>query len=282
MVPLRAMPNLSGARPPRGHPRRPLIIASTYARGCTMNEEPTASRIPLSFAEEGLWFLDQLAPGSAAYNESIGLRLRGPLDLPALAASLAELVRRHEALRTTYRTCEGAPESIIASALQPAVHRVDLSGVSRGEEEELRALAAEAAVPFDLVRGPLLRITLVRLASDDHRLHLSIHHSIYDAASREILLRELGRLYAAFSSGCPSPLPPPLAQARDSARWQRERQESEEVAAQLAFWRDRLAGLPEISLPADRPSPSEPSGRGARLAAAFPVRGLASLGELGR
>src|SRR5882724_476985 len=176
MVPLRAMPNLSGARPPRGHPRLPLIIASAYARGCMMNEEPTASRIPLSFAEEGLWFLDQLAPGSAAYNESIGLWLRGPLDFPALAASLAELVRRHEALRTTYRTCEGAPEAVIAPAFQPTVHRVDLSGIPGGEEEALRALVAEAAVPFDLARGPLLRIVLVRFASDDHRLHLSIHH----------------------------------------------------------------------------------------------------------
>ena len=243
---------------------------------------PIPRRAPLSFGQERLWFLDQLEPGSAVYNEAIALRLRGPLHEGALAGSLAEMMRRHEILRTAYVAAGGEPAQEVAPDLPVPLRRVDLEGVADAEIEGRRLLAEENGRPFDLERAPLFRVLLVRLGGSEHLLLITIHHSIYDAATFEILLRELSALYAALAAGRAPALPEPSAQYRDYAVWQRERQESERLATQLAGWRRRLAGLEDLELPTDRPRPARPSHEGARHYFALPDIPLESLGEVGR
>ncbi|MFL6289706.1 MAG: amino acid adenylation domain-containing protein [Thermoanaerobaculia bacterium] len=230
---------------------------------------PRGGELPASFAQERLWFLDQLGhlgDGGAAYNIPAGLRLRGPLSVPALRAALDGLACRHEALRTTFAltdemTDEMADEArvvqVVAPSLDLALPVVDLSGVPGGEA--LRVAAAEAARPFDLARGPLLRALLLRTGGEEHLLVLVMHHIVSDGWSMGVLLRELARLYGGAS------LPPAAIQYADYAAWQRGWLQGEPLRRQLDFWRGRLAGLPPLlELPADRPRPPIQGTRGGR------------------
>ncbi|MEA2692843.1 MAG: hypothetical protein QOJ16_2230, partial [Acidobacteriota bacterium] len=225
--------------------------------------------LPLSFAQERLWFLDQLDPGSAAYDVPAALRLRGLLAVPVLAASFAEIVRRHEALRTTFGLVEGRPAQVIHPATADSIlPEVDLAALPEAvrEMEARRLTAAEARRPFDLARGPLLRVALLRLAADEHLTVLNLHHIVTDGWSMGVLVEELGALYRSFLAGRPSPLPGLPLQYADFAVWQRGWLAGEVLAAEVAHWRTTLADLPPLDLPADRPRPPRRSGRGATRA----------------
>ncbi len=221
--------------------------------------------LPLSFAQRRLWFLDLLEPGTAAYNLPGSVRLEGRLDVTALAAGLGEAQRRHEALRTVFPVRDGEPVQIVEPAAPVAMPLIDLSGLpgeARDGEAE-RLAAAEARTPFDLARGPVWRVRLLRLGAEDHRLVVNLHHIAADGWSLGLLLREIAALYAAFSARRRSPLPDLPVQYADFSLWQRGWLAGGALEGQLAYWRQRLAGLPVIELPADRPRPAVRDSRGA-------------------
>ncbi|HEX5758263.1 MAG TPA: amino acid adenylation domain-containing protein [Thermoanaerobaculia bacterium] len=240
--------------------------------------------LPASFAQERLWFLMQFGVEPSAYNIASAVRLSGRLEVPALAAALAEVVRRHESLRTSFHVAEGRVVQAIAAEASAPLPRIDLAALGGAAEAELRRLAAaEAALPFDLARGPLLRSTLVRLDAAEHALLLTMHHVVSDGWSTAVFLRELSALYEAFAAGRPSPLPPLTVQYGDFAAWQRGWLQGAALAAQLAHWRARLAGLPELlELPLDRPRPAVQTFRGAQLPFALPSETARRLRALAR
>jgi amino acid adenylation domain-containing protein len=219
---------------------------------------PRDRPIPLSFAQERLWFLEQIDPGTAAYNMPGAVRIRGPVDEAALARSLDELWRRHEALRTTFGAEDGAPYQRIGPPSGFRMDIEDLASLDATEREAhvRRRATDEARRPFDLARGPLFRARLLRLADDEHVLLLALHHIVGDGWSLGVILREAGLLYRAFAAGQPSPLPDLRLQYADFAVWQRRCHEGPLLEDQLAYWRRKLAGLPLLELPTDRPRPA--------------------------
>ncbi|HEX9944888.1 MAG TPA: amino acid adenylation domain-containing protein, partial [Thermoanaerobaculia bacterium] len=226
---------------------------------------PRQEDLPLSFAQERLWFLDQLEPGNPAYNISAALRLRGSLDVAALARSFAEIVRRHEALRTTFPEIAGAPRQVVAPAAGPLLPVIDLGGLPAAAlaAEAFRLAGQEALRPFDLARGPLLRTSLLRRGEEEWTALLGVHHIVSDGWSLGVLVRELSALYAAFRRGDLSPLPELPVQYADYAVWQRQWLQGEALEVQLAWWREELAGAPTLlELPADRPRPPVQTYRG--------------------
>ncbi|MCP4661294.1 MAG: amino acid adenylation domain-containing protein, partial [bacterium] len=235
---------------------------------------PRDGAVPLSFGQQRLWFLDQLEPGNPTYNLPMAVRLSGPLHRAAFEASIGAIVRRHEALRTSFRTAGGDPVQVIAPALAVGLPVVDLGALPahRREPEIRRRYAEEAGRPFDLTRAPLLRLTLLGLDTEQHLLFLTMHHIISDGWSLGVFIREVGAFYEAFAGGKPSPsLPDPPIQYADFAHWQRRWLSGEGFEAQLAYWEERLAGLrEELELPTDRPRPAVPSYRGAMRAVALP------------
>ncbi len=254
----------------------------------------SAGEAPLSFSQERLWFLDQLQPGSPLYNIFGAVRLSGELDVAALAAAFAEIVRRHEALRTRFLERDGAPVEVVdPPPVAVPLPVVDLSGLAGPEAAARQLTARETAAreltdlaalrPFDLARGPLLRLTLLALGGGEHRLLFALHHIAGDGWSIELLLGEVRALYAALRAGRPSPLPPLPVQYRDYARWQRAWLAGETLAAELASWRAALAGAPEaLELPADRPRPPLQSHRGGEISLDLPAPEAAALDRLGR
>jgi amino acid adenylation domain-containing protein len=223
--------------------------------------------LPLSFAQQRLWFLDQLEPGLLAYNMLKAIRLTGPLDVAALEQSFSEIVRRHEVLRSTLPTLEGQPVLVIAPASRWTVPVVDLQGLPKADwESEVQRLATEEGQrPFDLAQGLLLRTTLLKLSEDEHVLLLTVHHIVFDGWSFDVLFRELTALYQVLSTGRPAPLPEPRIQYADFARWQREWLQGEVLEAQLSYWKRELDGrLPILELPADQPRPAVQTSRGAK------------------
>ncbi|WP_433217547.1 amino acid adenylation domain-containing protein [Microtetraspora malaysiensis] len=207
------------------------------------------SRPPLSFAQERLWFMEQFAPGTSAYVLPASARLRGPLPVERLRRALDAVVARHESLRMTFPAgTSGRPEVCVADHVAVPLRVVDAAT----EEAARHVLSTDAALPFDLAAGPLLRATLVRLAPDDHALLIAVHHIVADGWSADLILREL--------------LTPPEREPRlgfgDYALWQRERLSGERLAGDLAFWRAELAGLQVLDLPLDRPRPPRQGFRG--------------------
>ncbi len=229
---------------------------------------PRDRDLPLSFAQQRLWYLDQLEPGSAAYTMATALRLRGELSHAALRRSLGDLVRRHEVLRTTFPAPGGKPVQRIAAPGPVPLPEVDLRALepaARGAE--LRRLARdEATRPFDLERGPLLRAVLARLGESDRAVLFTLHHVVSDGWSTAILVREVSRLYTARLEGREPGLPGLPVQYADFAVWQREWLRGETLERQLAYWRERLAGAPPLlELPTDRPRPLVQSPAGASV-----------------
>ncbi|HEX9938582.1 MAG TPA: amino acid adenylation domain-containing protein, partial [Longimicrobium sp.] len=223
--------------------------------------------LPVTFAQERLWFVDALDPGSPAYAIPFSYRITGRLDHDALRRALAELVRRHEPLRTTFPAVDGVPVQRIAPP--PAWFDLPVADLRHLPEEERESeagrLAAEAKRHrFDLARGPLFRASLVRVADAEQHLLLNLHHAIADGWSLGVLREELSALYGAFARGLPSPLPEPALQYADYAVWQRERLRGEVLDRQVGYWKERLAGAPALlELPTDRPRPPVESHRGA-------------------
>ncbi|HEX2092009.1 MAG TPA: amino acid adenylation domain-containing protein, partial [Longimicrobiaceae bacterium] len=227
---------------------------------------PRDRRLPLSYGQQRLWFIHRMDPESAAYHVPFALRVRGPLDVRVLERSIQEVVRRHEALRTVFPDRGGHPVQVVADAFPGLLREVELCGVAGEEREvELRRLADdEAARPFDLERGPLLRALAARVDADEWVLFFTMHHIVSDGWSMGVLVREVSALYEAFSRGEPSPLPELPVQYADFATWQREWLAGEVLERQLGWWREALAGAPPVlELPADRPRPATPSFRGA-------------------
>jgi amino acid adenylation domain-containing protein len=227
---------------------------------------PRGGHLPLSFAQQRLWFLDQLEPGSAAYNIPAAVRLRGALDVDALRRSLDAVAARHESLRTTFCEVNGEPVQLIHEAAEVALPVIDMSHLPEREREAKakNAAKAEAALPFDLSRGPLLRAGLLRLAEAEHVLLLTMHHIISDGWSVGVLVNEVSRAYEAFAGGGePSPSELPVQYA-DYAAWQRGWMTGDVVEGQLAYWRSQLAGAQAaLDLPTDRPRPAVQTFNGA-------------------
>ncbi|HEX2081374.1 MAG TPA: amino acid adenylation domain-containing protein, partial [Longimicrobium sp.] len=240
--------------------------------------------LPLSFAQQRLWFLDRLQPGSPLYNVPAALRLTGELNGPALARALGEIVRRHESLRTTFAGEGAEARQVIAPPTDDfALPFENLSSHADRRAEALRRAREEAEAPFDLARGPLFRARLLRLAADEHVLLLTLHHAVSDGWSTGVLVRELSALYAAFAEGRPSPLPEPPVQYADFAVWQRRALQGPALEAQLAYWKARLAGAPAVlALPADHPRPAVRTHRGGCERLELPAEAARAVRELGR
>lgn len=239
-----------------------------------MPREKDSQVIPLSFAQQRLWFLDQLTPENPGYNVPCALHLSGLLHVSMLERSLNEIVRRHEVLRTTFIAHEGHPRQIIASSIHLPFPIIDLTGLEKDRREQvlLQLVTAEARRPFDLAHGPLIRGTLLRSGTSEHVLVLLLHHIVSDGWSNGVLIRELSALYTAYSTGAPSPLPELSIQYADFALWQRTRLQGAELTKQLTYWRNQLAGMPTIQeLPTDHPRPPTQQFRGTQFFFTLPT-----------
>jgi amino acid adenylation domain-containing protein len=230
-----------------------VSVAAAAPRG--IPRRPDRERAPTSFAQQRLWFIDQLSPGNPSYNIPTPVRIEGPLDAGALERAVGEMVRRQDALRTTLLPDEaGNPVQHVAPAGPFALPATDLEPVPAAEREaELeRRLDAEAGLPFDLAAGPLFRARLFRLAPELHVLLLTVHHVVGDGFSNHLMVREVSALYGAFARGLPSPLPELRAQYGDFAVWQRNRLQGAAFEKQVAYWTGELRGAPPLlELPAD-------------------------------
>jgi amino acid adenylation domain-containing protein len=226
-----------------------------------------AQRLPLSFAQQRLWFLDQLEPGSPLYNVSVAVRLSGQLNREALQLTLDEIVRRHESLRTTFALNGGnQPVQVINAPRRLELLQYDLSGLApeAGEAEAARLIAELAQRPYELSRGPLLRAQLLRLGEEEQILSVAMHHIVTDAWSMGVLVKEVATLYPAYVEGRPSPLPEPAIQYADFAHWQREWLQGAVLDEQLSYWREQLRGAPGLlELATDRERAAVQSFRGA-------------------
>nr|WP_254696311.1 condensation domain-containing protein [Lysobacter enzymogenes] len=220
----------------------------------------------MSFAQERLWFLEQLGTVGAAYHVPLAFRIRGPLAAPALEAALVQLLQRHEMLRTRFAIDGEQPRQIVDPAPHAVLEFEDFSALdpaqARARADAL--LQAQAHHRTDLERGPLFRARLARLSADEHVLILAAHHIAADGWSHTVMLDELGALYAAHAGAAADSLPPARLQYADYAAWQRQwLQEGPLLAQQLPYWTAQLAGAPElVALPTDRPRPDVASFRG--------------------
>jgi len=227
---------------------------------------PRAQALPLSFAQQRLWFIEQFQPGTPLYNVCIPLRLRGQLNISALDNTLSEIVRRHEVLRTTFISENGQSVQVIARDGCVTLALIDIDSVPASATEPLvrQLIEAEAASPFDLAQGPLLRATLLQLNADEHVLLFTMHHIVSDGWSVGLLVNEVAALYEGFLKGETSSLPELAIQYADYAVWQRQWLQGEVLERQVEYWREQLAGAPaELALPTDRARPAVQSHRGA-------------------
>ncbi|PYP47804.1 MAG: non-ribosomal peptide synthetase, partial [Gemmatimonadetes bacterium] len=239
----------------------------------------------LSFAQEQLWFLDQLAPGSPVYHIVDVVRLEGRYAAVALRRALQEVVRRHEVLRTAFTQRNGHPMQIVEPTVELVLGEHDVSALPEParEREWHRVVQEQGRQPFDLAHAPLVRATMVHWSAHEHRLLLTIHHIIADEWSMELLQREVSQLYEAFAHGRPSPLPAVPIQYADFACWQREWLQGDVLQRQLAYWREALTGAPAVlDLPTDKPRPAVQSFRGATEFFELPAPLVERLKALGR
>src|SRR5262249_31591449 len=231
----------------RGGGAAPVEAIGRVARG---------GELPLSYAQQRLWFIDQLEPGSTVYNIPGAVRLSGRLDAEALRRSLNEIISRHEVLRTIFPSRDGEPRQQInqLGELQPDFLDLIESDERERQEKLQEILRDEARRGFDLSRGPLIRAKLIRLAEDQHVLIVNMHHIVSDGWSIEVMVGEFCRLYEAFEQGKESPLPKLEIQYADYTVWQRGWLQGEVLESQLEYWRRQLAGLEILELPTDRAS----------------------------
>ena len=247
-----------------------VSLSQNAVTGLPVSEETGESAyvFPASFGQQQLWLLDRLLGGRAVYNVPAVVRVVGALDIDALQGALHEVVGRHEVLRTRFEVEDAMPVQVIASEVAFKLELEDLSALParEGEAEARRRAQEEAAQPFDLEHGPLLRARLLRLGESEHWLLLTLHHIVTDGWSSGVMRRELSVLYEAFHEGRPARLPELPVQYADYAVWQREWLQGDALAEQLSYWKQALADLPVLDLPTDRPPPAVASYRGGRLA----------------
>ncbi len=249
-------------------------------RACT--SEPSV--VPATFAQQRLWFLDQLQPGNIAYLIAWSIPLSGPLDVGALERSLEELINRHEVLKGTFVQSDGEVRVVVPENVRFPLRVVEVSG-----PEDVRRIAEEESrTPINLETGPMVRATLVRTSTQKHTLLLTLHHISFDGSSRAIFVRELQTLYNAFQGRAfrndnDSPLPPPQLQYSDYADWQQRRLQGKRYQRLLGYWKKQLADLPEaLNLPTDKPRPATETLRGGRKAFELPRTLSAGLADLAR
>lgn len=250
-----------------------------------MQPVPRIGPVPLSFAQQRLWVLAQLEPDSAAYNIPIALRVTGSLDVAALERSFNEVVRRHEALRTTFQSLNGVPAQVIAPPSAWSVPLIDLQHLPADGRDQaaIRLAVVEAQRPFDLRYGPLLRVSLIRLGPTEHVLLVTLHHIVSDAWSAHVLVREVTALYDAFVKGHPSPLSELPLQYADFSRWQAAWLTGSVLERDVEYWKTSLGGeLPILELPADRARPAVQSSRGAMVTSTVPAALSAEVAALSR
>ncbi|MFE2945366.1 condensation domain-containing protein, partial [Streptomyces sp. NPDC059255] len=261
------------------------------------------AELPASFAQRRLWFLEEFSPGGVEYNSGLALRMTGVLDIGALERAVAQIVARHEGLRTTFDSVDGRVIQVVHPLMTIPVEYLDLSRTGKGDAKDChrdadidanadanagvhasadRILQERLLTPFDLRVGPLFRVLVVRLAADRHALLLSMHHIISDGRSLDVLTGELATCYAAALHGGAAELPELPIQYADYASWQHDRLTDAELADGLAYWRERLAGMEPLELPTDRPRPTVRSGAGAVHTFAVPSELAAGLARLGR
>jgi amino acid adenylation domain-containing protein len=239
--------------------------------------------LPLSFAQQRLWFIEQLAPGTPAYNMPLALRMKGVLNVGALERALSTLVRRHESLRTRFEAVGGQAHQVVQPSVPITFELTNLSGIP-AEEHRAKALAimtADALEPFNLQTGPVFRAQLVRLAAEDHLLVLCMHHIVSDGWSTGILVAEMGACYDAYVAGVEPELPPLTIQYPDFAVWQRQWMRGAVMDAQRAYWSKRLSGIQPLQLPLDYPRPPVQQFRGAIESCRIPVKVCAALRAIG-
>jgi amino acid adenylation domain-containing protein len=227
---------------------------------------PRDGKLPLSFAQQRLWFQEELARGTATFHIDLGMRLNGQLNWVALEQTFNEICRRHENLRTSFPVIDGEPVQIVHPFSRLSLPTVDLSHLGEAEREAIDAKLAKTALdqPFELKTGPLVRLVMIRHSDQNHSVLCVLHHIVSDGWSRGILIREVSALYQAFGRGEPSPLPELKVQYGDFAVWQRERLQGETLELELTFWKEQLAGAPPLlDLPTDRPRPPVQTYRGA-------------------
>ena len=250
-----------------------------------LSAQPRERALPLSFAQERLWFLEQLYSLGASYHEATVFRLEGNLNVVALERSFLELTRRHESLRTRFAMAGGDEIRAIVAPAAFQLGFADLTTLNveeRGAEAK-RLIQVETEQPFDLERGPLFRASVLRLAAQEHIMLVTMHHIISDDWSmRNVLPQQLRMLYTAFSQGRPSSLPALPVQFGDYALWQREWLQGDVLERQLAYWRERLSGAEALELPTDYPRPAVPSFKGARVAFAASSELSVALADLAR
>ena len=240
-------------------------LAGRATQSDTIASADRSEPLPLSFSQQRLWFLDTFQPGGAEYNSGLALRLRGPLNVSALANALHQLVARHESLRTTFDDVDGKGTQVVHPAVDVAVPVIELAGGSAEKLDEV--LSAEYGRPFDLRRGPLFRARLVRLADHEHVLLLAAHHIVTDGWSMGVLIEDLGALYGAAARGQQADLAALPVQYADFACWQRNRLSGSERDGDLDYWTRQLSGISPLELPTDRPRPADADlhGRGGRV-----------------
>ncbi len=244
---------------------------------------PREEFLPLSYAQQRLWFIHQLDPASVAYNIPLAVRLRGRLDITALHATLTEVVRRHEALRTTFVVHDEQPWQVIHAPIPLDLPITDLTSVADAEQVAQSISVEEARLPFDLEKGPLLRARVLRLSEEEHVLLVTMHHIVSDGWSMGVLVREVAALYTAFTSGEPAVLDELPIQYADYAVWQREWLQGEVLERQLSYWREQLSEAPAVlELPTDRPRPAVQSFRGSFEPMTVPAEVTARLKQLAR
>ena len=226
---------------------------------------PREGALRCSFAQEQFWLVDQITPATSAYNFSWPMRLEGRLDTDALSRAVAELARRHEVLRTRFTATDGQPMQIVEKTSTAGLELVDLTGESDSAAAARRLIDEQTATSFDLARGPLLRVVLMKLGEQDHILLIVVHHIVFDGVSKVVFYRELGECYEAFAAGREPSLAELSIQYADYAEWQRSQLDPERLESELAHWRGQLEGAPTaLELPTDRPRPAVSSLRGAR------------------
>src|SRR6185295_9378697 len=257
----------------RGGGQRPIPPLRRMERG---------ELIPLSFAQQRLWFLDQLVPGNAFYNIPMALRLEGRLDVGGLERAVSEIVKRHEALRTRFVTIEGYPRQAIEQDVAFGLEIKDLRGLEEAERETIvREVAEEEARrPFDLTKTPLLRGKVLQLGEEEQVLLLTMHHIVSDGWSMGVLTREMSELYNAFVEGRQASLPELAVQYADFAVWQREWLQGEVLEEHLKYWRERLQGVATLELPTDYPRPAMLSYRGGWVSRSVPAEVTEKLRQL--
>ncbi|OQO89834.1 hypothetical protein B1813_18455 [Saccharomonospora piscinae] len=240
-----------------------LDLGSEVEAASPIAAVPRNGALPLSFAQQRLWFMDEFEPGSAEYNVSAGVRLTGPLDTAALRSALDSVVDRHEILRTTFASVEGVGVQFVRDSARASWSVVDLSATEDPAAASVDLVRGELRRPFDLRGGPPVRAVLVRLLGEEHALVLTLHHIVTDRWSMNVLTRELVACYDAAVRGEDAALPEPALHYVDYAAWQREHFTHEALADDLAYWRAQLGGTEPLELPLDRPRPSVRTWHGA-------------------